>query len=134
VVCIGNEDSSTTHVTPRKCFRTVRSQSRRVGDVVAIVAPPSPPGRRGPQCEAHNQPSGALPQSLKPAALRSSGPCAVVPSRIVKGSLLCARKEVLAGLLLLHVVRVLCLPPPRAEGGPTSPLSNFPGSRHNPWL
>jgi hypothetical protein len=56
------------------------------------------------------------------------------PGRIAKGCLLCARMGVLAGSLLSQVVRVLCLPPPRAEGGPTSPLSNFPGSRHDPWL
>ena len=56
------------------------------------------------------------------------------PSRIVNGCLLCTRMGVLAGLLLSQVVRVLCLPPLRAEGGPTSPLSKFPGSRHDPWL
>lgn len=69
--------SSTAPVTACMCFRNAWSHSWKSSDVVAIVAPPFPLVRSGPQCAAHSQ-SSRTHFSLSNCSLRASNPCAVV--------------------------------------------------------
>ena len=77
VMQLDSQNASTTLAIASICFRKGWSHCRKSSDVVAIVALPSPPARRGPQSAAHSQPSSALPLSFKPTAY---GHMALAPS------------------------------------------------------